>query len=144
MRIRRASPEPRLEMAPLIDVVFLLLTFFVFAMVLMVRVDLLGIRVPAVTAGEAATPGAVVSISVSAEGALALDGETVALEELPARVGARLEADPEAKLFLVLDEQGRVGDLVDVVNTLRAGGYTEFSVVGRPAGASGASPQSNP
>jgi len=39
-------------MMPMIDVVFLLLTFFVFAMVVMVRLDVSEIRLPIGRAGE--------------------------------------------------------------------------------------------
>ena len=37
--LRRSEHETRVEMMPLIDVVFLLLTFFIYAMVLMVRAE---------------------------------------------------------------------------------------------------------
>ena len=39
--LRRSEHETRVEMMPLIDVVFLLLTFFIYAMVLMVRAEVL-------------------------------------------------------------------------------------------------------
>ena len=44
---RRQPIEPRLELTPLIDVVFLLLTFFVFAMVLSARLEVTDVRLPA-------------------------------------------------------------------------------------------------
>ncbi len=39
LRIRRPQHEARVEIMPLIDVIFLLLTFFIYAMVLMVRAE---------------------------------------------------------------------------------------------------------
>lgn len=133
MRIRRSTAsEPRLEMTPLIDVVFLLLTFFVFALVLMVRVDVMGVRLPALGAADAAEPGAVVSVTVSREGELRLDGTPIERDALAQAVLGRLEDQPEARLFLVLDERGVIADLVDVMNRLRAAGITDLQVVGRP------------
>ena len=51
--LARRNPPPTVtaELTPLIDVVFLLLTFFILAAVLMVRVDVLGIRLPTLAAG---------------------------------------------------------------------------------------------
>ncbi|MEO0482677.1 MAG: biopolymer transporter ExbD [Planctomycetota bacterium] len=132
MRLRRGSPEPRMEMAPLIDVVFLLLTFFVFSMVLMVRVDLLGVRLPDVTAGEPATPAEVVSIGVQADGSVTLDGEPLAAgESIVERVRERLEAEPDATLYLIADTGAEFGGVVRLLDELRAAGFTEFNVVGR-------------
>ena len=42
--IRRTDHEARVEIMPLIDVIFLLLTFFIYAMVLMVRAALLPVE----------------------------------------------------------------------------------------------------
>ena len=39
--LRRTDHDTRVEMMPLIDVGFLLLTFFIYAMVLMVRAEVL-------------------------------------------------------------------------------------------------------
>ena len=39
-RVRRSPAEPRIELAPLIDVMLFLLTFFIYSVMLMERVDL--------------------------------------------------------------------------------------------------------
>ncbi|MEL7473905.1 MAG: biopolymer transporter ExbD [Planctomycetota bacterium] len=134
MRIRRGSPEPRLEMAPLIDVVFLLLTFFVFAMVLMVRVETLGVRLPELQAGESASSGEIISIVVNADGAIALDGEPIERASLLEIVRSRLERTPDARVALLLDVDGRVGEALAVFDELRRGGVENVDVLGRPGG----------
>ncbi len=134
MRIRRSTAaEPRLEMTPLIDVVFLLLTFFVFALVLMVRVDVMGVQLPALGEADAAEAGPVISVTIARDGSARMDGEAVERETLAQAVRERLDAEQDARLFLVLDERGVIADLVDVMNRLRAEGITDLQVVGRPA-----------
>ena len=134
MRIRRSNAaEPRLEMTPLIDVVFLLLTFFVFALVLMVRVDVMGVQLPALGEADAAEAGPVISVTIARDGTARIDSETIEREDLAAVVRERLDAEEDARLFLVLDERGVIADLVDVMNRLRAEGITDLQVVGRPA-----------
>ena len=134
MRIRRSNAaEPRLEMTPLIDVVFLLLTFFVFALVLMVRVDVMGVQLPALGEADAAEAGPVISVTIARDGTARIDSETIEREDLAAVVRERLDAEEDARLFLVLDERGVIADLVDVMHRLRAEGITALQVVGRPA-----------
>jgi len=49
--LRRPDHAPRLEMMPLIDVIFLLLTFFIYQMVVMRPVDTLGVELAPVAGG---------------------------------------------------------------------------------------------
>jgi biopolymer transport protein ExbD len=132
-RLRRERPEARLEMMPLLDVVFLLLTFFIFSLVLMVRADVLNVRPPTLTAGEAATGGQTITIAIDAEDTLFVNREEVAPDDLVARVRALREEDEDARLFVAADERSSSGALIGVVDRLVAAEIGEFSVVGRPS-----------
>jgi biopolymer transport protein ExbD len=134
-RVARRStiPEIRPDFTPLIDVVFLLLTFFIFSMVLMVRA-------PEVASGPGADADAALTITVDADGRVFLDRVPVPLTELAQAVRARQaerggasgsdQARP--RLLLAVDELGRAGDLIRVADTLAAAGITEFSILGTP------------
>jgi biopolymer transport protein ExbD len=54
LTFRRSSTvtEPRFELAPLLDVIFLLLTFFLYSQVLLTRVDILPINLPTFSGGD--------------------------------------------------------------------------------------------
>jgi len=139
MRIRRTSPEPRVEMTPLIDVVFLLLTFFVFSMALLVRAQVLDLKLPQITGGEA--PSEVVTVAIDAEGRLFVEGEEATLDDLPARAGDRLQEREGAVLVVAVDEGADSGALIRVMNRLQAAGLSDFGIIGRPGeGAEGRAP----
>ena len=134
-RIRRSPvPELRPDFTPLIDVVFLLLTFFIFAMVVMVRADTLDVSLPEVASGSRGDRAGGVTVTVDADGRVFVDRQPVALEQLAGAVLARREAlgDPEARVLLAVDQFGRTGDLIRVANALAAQGLTEFSILGTP------------
>jgi len=133
-RIRRTSPEVRLDMTPLLDVIFLLLTFFVFSLVLMVRAEVLGVSLPGLGAAEEARGGAAVTLTLDAQGRCYVDGEEVEIDEIPARVRRRREANPGAALLIAADTEGRSGVLLEVVDRLSAAGIRDFALVGRPGG----------
>lgn len=137
MRFRRSMPEARLEMTPLIDVVFLLLTFFLFAIVLMVRADVLGVRLPTVGSADPARGTDAVSVVIGGDGLVRVGGESVPLDEVAERVLERLAASPGAPVFVAAEADSRSGDLVAVLDALRAAGVTDFALLGRPAGAPG-------
>ncbi len=121
-----------MELTPLIDVIFLLLTFFIFALTLMVQARLLDIKAPILGAGALARPGTAITIVLKADGTLALNGETIPRNEIIARVREMREIAPETRLFVAADENGRSGDLLALVDILAGAGLGDFSLVGRP------------
>jgi len=135
-RVRRSTESARIEIMPLIDVIFLLLTFFIFALVLMVRADVLDVRVPQVAAGEPAEPGPLVTIALSADGELFVNGEEATRENVIEKVRAERERlaaeDREPRLFVAADEDASSGELIRLLDLLAGSGLAEFSVVGRP------------
>jgi len=129
----------RLEMTPLIDVVFLLLTFFLFAMMVMVRVDILGVRLPTISAGSPAEERSIVAVTLSAEGAASIDGEAMGLDALVARVLERKGENPETIVFVAADRACDAGALLGVLDRFARAGIADVSLVGAP-GAGGEAP----
>jgi biopolymer transport protein ExbD len=133
-RLRRTAPEPRLELVPLIDVLFLLITFLMFAVVLGVRAELLDVRLPAASGGRAAAPAGLVTIAIDHEGRVFLEGEALSVDDLVPRLLALRQERPDDRLLLAADERGRAGSLVEVLGRLSAAGLDEVSVVTRAGG----------
>ena len=136
-RVRRtAMDDPRLEIMPLIDVIFLLLTFFVFALTLMVRADVLDIRLPSIASGQTPQRAGLVTVSVDDVGGLFVDGERVTTASLAERVRTRVDAlaasGMTARVVVAADENGRSGDLLAALDLLARGGLGDVSVLGRP------------
>jgi len=127
----------RLEMTPLIDVVFLLLTFFLFAMMVMVRVDILGVRLPTISAGSPAQERAIVAVTLDAEGATSIDGEPLGLDAIVERVLDRRSEDSETIVFVAADESCDAGALLGVLDRFARAGIADVSLVGAPGGGSG-------
>lgn len=139
-RARTTMPELRMELAPLIDVVFLLLTFFVFAMVLMVRAEVLDVTLPQLGAGAPADAPAAVTIALDAEGNVFLNGEPVEAGVLIEQVRAALAERPEAPLHIAADTACPAGALLGVIDRLSEAGLGAFQLLGTPAEPPPASP----
>ena len=94
-------------MTPLIDVVFLLLTFFILSMLVTVRADVLPVQLSPVGTGEQAEPGrSITAITIDARGEFYLDREPVTEQELDQRMAewAETPADERPRIFVALEE----------------------------------------
>ena len=119
----------------MIDVIFLLLVFFIYAMVLMVRVDLVPMELHLFESGQQAEPAPATTISIDLEGNLFLDRAPVDLEQLPELIMERVTLDPTTVVYLAVaegkSEVDRAPVLQDVWDRLRPTGII-INLVGRP------------
>ena len=137
LTLRRPEHEARIEIMPLIDVIFLLLTFFIYAMVLMVRADLLPVQMHPMTSGTPAQPAPAVTVSIDQRGALYVDREPVAMEEIVGRLEAARAAEPDTVIYLAAEATGetdRLPTFLTLHDRLAAAGL-DFTLVGRASDA---------
>lgn len=130
-RLRRLDTTTHIELTPMIDVVFLLLTFFVFAIVLMVRADVLGVSLPELTAGTPAERVEPITVTLLADGSLALMGDPIEADTLTESLRTLRADKPDAPVLIASDVAADAGSLIELADRLVAAGITQFSVVGR-------------
>jgi len=116
-------------MTPLIDVVFLLLTFFIFSLALMVRVDLFDVSLPSLQSGVAATESPAVTVTLTRDGAALVNGEETPIEDAPRRV-LDISGENDPRVVIAADERGATGDLLRLIDALAQAGVTDFSLAG--------------
>ena len=133
LRVRRTNPEPRLEMTPLVAVVFLLLTFFVVAVSTMSSVRVLDVELPGLSrSGPGEGTEAPITVAVLEDGSLAVEGDPVELAGLVAELRRRRSESPARGLVLAADERSPSGRLLEVVDALSGAGMTDFGLLSRP------------
>lgn len=129
--------EPRLEMMPLIDVVFLLLTFFIFAIVLSTRFEVTDVRLPVVEAGGEPETARYVVLGLREDGSLVIDGEVAAWEAVVASLKEAMEGEPPARLLVAPDERAVNGDLFRLMDLLSEAQFRDLQFLRRPSDAGG-------
>ena len=90
--------KPRIEMLPLIDIVFLLLVFFIYAMLSMAVHHSLPVSLPVSSAAQIDTEQSL-TVSVRQNGEIFLDNSRISLEELQVVLQDKAKRQPMAKLF---------------------------------------------
>lgn len=132
-RVRRISSDVHIELTPMIDVVFLLLTFFIFAVVMMVRADVLDVNLPELAAGHSAERSIPITIAITEVGELFVNGELVAMDDIVEYIEtlqAGMGEGDRGVLVLAVDTQSPAGVMISLADTLTGGGLREFSVIG--------------
>ncbi|MEE8582142.1 MAG: biopolymer transporter ExbD [Myxococcota bacterium] len=128
MRVNEGTPErsARVELIPLIDTIFLLLAFFLFAMVSMVVEAGLQVELPAV-AGKVLDSREAVVITITADDALFVNGKPVALESLPETLRLHLDEDPDRPVWIRGDSDASLGVSFQLLTSLREAGASQVS-----------------
>ena len=117
-----------INVTPFIDVMLVLLIIFMVAAPLAtvdIKVDL-----PASTAKPAPRPEKPVFLSVKADQRLFLGEEPVSVEALGPTLDARTHNNKDTTIFFQADKGVDYGDLMNVMDALRAAGYLKEGLVG--------------
>ncbi len=138
MRFRAsASLAPRTELTPLLDVIFLLLTFFIYSQVLLVRAHIMPVELPKLTTGQPAEPQRIVGITIDREGRLFVNQKPHTAEELERRLQQVARAEVQPKVYLAVSQQSGRTDrgpiVINLIEMIRANGIENFAIVGQPA-----------
>lgn len=102
--LRRSEHETRVEIMPLIDVVFLLLTFFIYAMVLMVRAEVLPVPLESYVSATSAQPRPSISVTIAVDGNIYVNKTIVDLDEVAGAVRQELQDEPDAAIYVVVED----------------------------------------
>ena len=107
---------PRIEMIPLIDIVFLLLVFFIYAMLSMVVHRGFKVDLPQATTAEIDKED-YASITVDKDNRILLNKEEVFLSNLSEEVKTKIKKG--VKIFINGDKEADLGVVINVLDTLR-------------------------
>ncbi len=138
-RVRRMSSDVHVELTPMIDVVFLLLTFFLFSIVLMVRADVLDVNLPELGSGRTASETIPITVTITELGEVLVNKEPVGIDGVVESVRAIREQSGVGPVVLAVDTAAPAGVMISIADELTGAGMGEFSIVGhkRDAGEQG-------
>jgi biopolymer transport protein ExbD len=128
MRIRREfTKRPRIEMIPLIDVVFLLLVFFIYSMLSMTVHRGLPVDLP--TASTATVDEETfITITVQRSGRLFLEDREVNTHTLPAFLIKQRKKNPDVQVYLRADREVSYQKAVEVMDLVRSAGIHKLAL----------------
>lgn len=125
--VRRESEKARIEIIPMIDVIFFLLVFFMISTLSMTVNRGLPVNLPS-SATSQKDLRENVNLTVTQDGQMFLNKEPVTLQDIGTRVKAALGSDPQ--LAVVINADGKVlhSTVVDVLDELRQAGVSGLAI----------------
>ena len=126
-----SSPIPhkkaRIEIIPLIDIMFFLLASFM--MVSLSQVHMKGIKVnlPTGVSGETQSKREYISVSVDMNGNFFFDKTEVSREDMQARLAKVHQSAPDAKVFVRGDRDTYHGDIIRLIEQVRSAGFYKIA-----------------
>ena len=122
--------KARIEIIPLIDVIFFLLATFVLFTLSLNRIKTVPVNLP--VAAPPPPPGTVppeiASIQVSSDGAIFYNKEAIDINELPSRLTFYKSQTDDPRVMISGDDKARFGFTVAVLDEVRKAGIEKFTV----------------
>jgi biopolymer transport protein ExbD len=128
MKIKQFNPKPpRIEMLPLIDIVFLLLVVFIYTMLSMAVHKGMPVDLPS---GEQIRlqEESLISVTITADGTLFVNKIPIELTQLPLALKQRPEVDAETDVLLFADKTVSYQVLFRVLDRIRQAGLHRISL----------------
>lgn len=129
---RTGGEEPEINMAPLIDMVFILLIFFLVT-TSFVRESGVKVDRPLASTAQSKEKGALM-VGVRADGALFIDHRQVDLRSVRGLVERFLAEDPKGAVVIVADRASATGRVIEVLDQARLAGARDVAVAAKRPG----------
>ena len=127
-----AEEDARIEIVPLIDIMFFLLAAFMLVSLSMVNMKSIKVNLPTATAATADSKRDFLNISVDKAGALFLDKKLVGQNELATTLASMHATNSALRVFISGDKDARHGEIVRALDIVRNAGIEKVAFEIRP------------
>ena len=128
----REKRRARIEIVPLIDIIFFLLATFVMVSFSMVKHQGIPVVVPQAATGQAQEKNEHTMVTLSETGQMYLNKVELSQEALFAQIRTLKEANPELRILINGDENVRLGLAIGVLDETRKLGITKVAFATTP------------
>jgi biopolymer transport protein ExbD len=133
MRVpRQEQPKARIEIIPMIDVIFFLLVFFIVSTLSMTINRGLPVNLPTAASSQKDLRENL-NLTLTQDGEMFLNKEPIALQDLGPRAKAALAREPELMVIINADGDVRHHAVVEAMDELRLAGVARLAIAVRPA-----------
>ena len=128
MQIRqRPVKRVRIEIIPMIDVIFFLLVFFMVTSLAMTRINSVKVVLPK-TSGKPQNIQQNIILTVRKDGSLLVNKASVTLDSLGPQLVALMQNNPQAVVIVNADEGAGYGTVVEAMDKAKEVGVRKFAL----------------
>ncbi|GAN34164.1 MAG: biopolymer transporter ExbD [Candidatus Brocadia sp. AMX2] len=120
--------KARIEIIPLIDVIFFLLATFVMVSLSMVKNQGISVNLPSAATGTPQERETAVTITVTKSGDVYLNQEKLAPGLLLLRLKQLKTENPDMRVFINGDKEAYFGNAIQILDEVRSSGITKVAI----------------
>lgn len=135
MKIHSPLPKrhTRLEIIPLIDIMFFLLASFMMVSLQMQKVRALKASLPTATQATSTTKPDIINLKVDKFGQVTADDKPVSFAELPAMLARRYEANTNIPVYITGSKEATHGSIIYILDQVKRAGIQRVAIAVKAA-----------
>lgn len=126
-RPRKQSLPPQLMLSPMIDMIFLLLVFFIVSTMYMSEIKTIPIRLPVAQNSETVSKSNF-AVTVKKDGVLYLEDNKIEMKQLVANAAAESKRDAAFSVIIRADGEANYKTVIKLMDELKGAGVTRFGL----------------
>jgi len=128
----RSKRRARIEIIPLIDIMFFLLATFVMVSLSMVKNHGISVNLPAAATGVPQSQEDALAISIDADGAIYFNKQPVPAGEVDARLAAYKAGCADPRVIIHGDTRAELGAAIAILDAVRKQGIVKVAIQTQP------------
>ena len=126
-RLERTEEDAAIDMTPMLDVVFIMLIFFIVSTTF-IRDEGVQINRPSAAATAQVQKSQGIVVSIDPQGKIWLDQEALPFAQLAAKLRLALAKKAQASVLIKADQDAATGDLIKVLDLIKSLGVEQVAV----------------
>lgn len=126
-RPRKQSLPPQLMLSPMIDMIFLLLVFFIVSTMYMSEIKTIPIRLPVAQNSETVSKSNF-AVTVKKDGVLYLEDNKIEIKQLVDNAAAESKRDAAFSVIIRADGEANYKTVIKLMDELKGAGVTRFGL----------------
>ena len=126
-RPRKQSLPPQMMLSPMIDMIFLLLVFFIVSTMYMSEIKTIPIRLPVAQNSETVSKSNF-AVTVKKDGVLYLEDNKIEMKQLVANAAAESKRDAAFSVIIRADGEANYKTVIKLMDELKGAGVTRFGL----------------
>lgn len=124
---RGLDKSPEMQISPMIDMMFLMLIFFIFSTMFMAQIKTIAVKMP-VAKNSITQNKSNIMISIKENGEIYLEDNKISMDALIAKAKVQAESNKNVAAVIRADKKVAYGTVVAVLDKLKGAGVTRFGM----------------
>lgn len=126
-RPKQLDKAPEMMLSPMIDMIFMMLVFFIVSTMYMSDIQTIPIRLPQAANAETVS-NSTFAVTLKADGSIYLEDKPVAIETVIANASMESKRDKSFSVIIRAEKDAEYGKVIEIMDKLKGAGVSRFGL----------------